>query len=46
LFIAVATFFLIFIAVGDPRNAGFGIVVIALGTLPYLYLLAPPRLLN
>jgi APA family basic amino acid/polyamine antiporter len=37
LFIAVATFFLIFIAVGDPRNAGFGLLVIALGAMPYLY---------
>jgi APA family basic amino acid/polyamine antiporter len=37
LFLVVAAFFLVFIAVGDPRNAGFGLLVIAIGVLPYLY---------
>ena len=37
LYLAVAAFFLTFIAVGDPRNAGFGLVVIMIGALPYFY---------
>jgi APA family basic amino acid/polyamine antiporter len=37
LFLIVAVFFLIFIAVGDPRNAGVGLVVILAGVLPYFY---------
>lgn len=37
LYLATAAFFLIFIAVGDPRNAGFGIAVILLGIPLYLF---------
>lgn len=37
LYLATAAFFLIYIAVGDPRNAGFGLFVIALGVPMYLY---------
>lgn len=37
LYLATAAFFLIYIAVGDPRNAGFGIVVIVLGLPLYLF---------
>lgn len=37
LFVAVAAFFLIFIAVGDPRNSGFGLVTILAGAPLYLY---------
>jgi APA family basic amino acid/polyamine antiporter len=36
-FLIVAAFFLIFIAVGDPRNAGVGTIVILAGVLPYFY---------
>jgi APA family basic amino acid/polyamine antiporter len=38
LYLAVAAFFLVFIAVGDPRNAGLGTVVMLLGVPVYLYL--------
>lgn len=37
LFVLVGGFFLVFIALGDPRNAGFGLVVIAAGVIPYVY---------
>ena len=37
LYLATAAFFLIYIAVGDPRNAGFGIAVIVLGLPLYLF---------
>lgn len=37
LYLIAAAFFLIFIVVGDPRNAGFGLVVILVGVLPYLH---------
>jgi basic amino acid/polyamine antiporter, APA family len=37
LYLATAGFFLIFIAVGDPRNAGFGFGVILLGLPMYLF---------
>jgi APA family basic amino acid/polyamine antiporter len=37
LFLAVAAFFLIFIAAGDPRNAGLGLATIAAGLVPYIY---------
>jgi len=37
LYIATAVFFLVFVAIGDPRNAGFGALVIAAGVIPYLY---------
>jgi APA family basic amino acid/polyamine antiporter len=37
LYLITAVFFLIFIAVGDPRNAGFGIAVILLGIPLYLF---------
>jgi APA family basic amino acid/polyamine antiporter len=36
-YVAVAAYFLVFIAVGDPRNAGFGLAIILAGILPYLY---------
>jgi APA family basic amino acid/polyamine antiporter len=36
-FLAVAVFFLVFIAAGDPRNAGGGLLVILAGVAPYLY---------
>ena len=38
LFLVVAIFFLIFIAVGDPRNSGFGALIIASGVPLYLFL--------
>lgn len=38
LFLAVAIFFLIFIAVGDPRNSGFGVLIIISGIPLYLFL--------
>jgi APA family basic amino acid/polyamine antiporter len=38
LFLLVAIFFLIFIAVGDPRNSGFGALIIASGVPFYLFL--------
>ena len=37
LYVAVAIFFLIFIAVGDPRNSGFGAVVIMSGVPLYMF---------
>jgi APA family basic amino acid/polyamine antiporter len=37
LYLAVAAFFLIFIAAGDPRNSGFGALVIASGIPFYLF---------
>lgn len=37
LYVAMAAFFLIFIAVGDPRNAGFGALLICAGVPFYLY---------
>lgn len=37
LYLITALFFLIFIAVGDPRNAGFGFAVILLGIPLYLF---------
>ena len=37
LFLAIAAFFLIFIAVGDPRNSGIGLAIILAGLGPYLY---------
>ena len=37
LYLLTAGFFLVFIAVGDPRNAGFGFFVILLGLPMYLY---------
>jgi APA family basic amino acid/polyamine antiporter len=38
LYLAVAVFFLIFIAIGDPRNAGLGSVVMLLGVPVYFLL--------
>jgi len=38
LFMIVALFFLIFIAVGDPRNSGFGVLIIVSGIPLYLFL--------
>ena len=37
LYLITAVFFLIYIAIGDPRNAGFGIGVILLGLPLYLF---------
>jgi len=37
LYLVVAAFFLVFIAAGDPRNSGFGLVVILTGVPMYLY---------
>jgi APA family basic amino acid/polyamine antiporter len=38
LYLLVAAFFLVFIAVGDPRNAGLGTVTMLLGVPVYFYL--------
>ncbi len=38
LFLATAVFFLIFIAVGDPRNSGFGALIIMSGIPLFLFL--------
>ena len=38
LYLAVAAFFLVFIAVGDPRNAGLGTVVMLSGVPVYFFL--------
>jgi APA family basic amino acid/polyamine antiporter len=38
LYLAVAAFFLVFIAVGDPRNAGLGTVVMLFGVPVYFFL--------
>jgi basic amino acid/polyamine antiporter, APA family len=38
LFLIVAIFFLIFIAVGDPRNSGFGVLIIISGIPLFLFL--------
>jgi len=38
LYLAVAAFFLVFIAVGDPRNAGLGTVVMLMGVPVYFFL--------
>ncbi len=38
LYLAVAAFFLVFIAVGDPRNAGLGTVLMLLGVPVYFFL--------
>jgi APA family basic amino acid/polyamine antiporter len=38
LFLITAMFFLIFIAVGDPRNSGFGVLIIVGGIPLYLFL--------
>ncbi|MGH9721312.1 MAG: amino acid permease [Bryobacteraceae bacterium] len=37
LFLIAAIFFLIFIAVGDPRNSGFGLLIIVSGVPLYVY---------
>ncbi|HJS75482.1 MAG TPA: amino acid permease, partial [Vicinamibacteria bacterium] len=37
-YLAVAVFFLVFIAIGDPRNAGLGTVVMLLGVPVYFFL--------
>lgn len=37
LYLAVAAFFLVFIAVGDPRNAGFGLAIMLTGVPMYFY---------
>ena len=37
LYLAVAAFFLVFIAVGDPRNAGLGMVVMLMGVPVYFF---------
>ncbi len=38
LYLAVAVFFLVFIAIGDPRNAGLGTVVMLLGVPVYFFI--------
>ena len=38
LYLAVAAFFLVFIAIGDPRNSGFGFAVMLTGVPVYFYL--------
>jgi APA family basic amino acid/polyamine antiporter len=38
LYLAVSIFFLVFIAVGDPRNAGLGTVVMLMGVPVYFFL--------
>jgi APA family basic amino acid/polyamine antiporter len=38
LYVAVGAFFLVFIAIGDPRNAGLGSVFILLGVPVYFFL--------
>jgi APA family basic amino acid/polyamine antiporter len=43
LYLIAAAFFLIFIAVGDPRNSGFGLAVILLGLPLYWYWRRAPR---
>ncbi|MEZ5355635.1 MAG: amino acid permease [Bryobacteraceae bacterium] len=43
LYLIVAAFFLIFIAVGDPRNSGFGLFVILLGLPLYWYWRRAPQ---
>ncbi|HWB85828.1 MAG TPA: amino acid permease [Bryobacteraceae bacterium] len=37
LYLVASIFFLIFIALGDPRNSGFGLILILAGVPPYLY---------
>jgi len=37
LYLAVASFFLVFIAIGDPRNSGIGVAVILTGVPMYFY---------
>jgi APA family basic amino acid/polyamine antiporter len=43
-YVLIATFFLVFIAVGDPRNAGLGTAVILCGIVPYIYWRKAPTL--
>jgi APA family basic amino acid/polyamine antiporter len=38
LYLAVAAFFLVFIAIGDPRNSGFGFLIMLSGVPVYFYL--------
>jgi APA family basic amino acid/polyamine antiporter len=38
LYLAVSIFFLVFIAIGDPRNAGMGTVVMLMGVPVYFFL--------
>jgi APA family basic amino acid/polyamine antiporter len=38
LYLAVAVFFLVFIAIGDPRNSGFGFLIMLSGVPVYFYL--------
>jgi len=38
LFLITAMFFLIYIAVGDPRNSGFGVLIILSGIPLYVFL--------
>ncbi len=37
LYVAVATFFLVYILIGDPRNSGLGLILTAVGLPFYLY---------
>ena len=43
LYLAVAAFFLVFIAIGDPRNSGFGFLLILTGVPVYYYYLHARR---
>jgi APA family basic amino acid/polyamine antiporter len=36
-YLLVSAFFLVFIAKGAPWNAGFGMLIILIGVVPYLY---------
>ena len=45
-FLVTAIFFLIFIAVGDPRNSGFGALTILAGVPFYLFLVRKKRVVN
>ena len=36
-YVVAAAYFLVFIAVGDPRNSGFGLLIILAGIAPYAY---------
>jgi APA family basic amino acid/polyamine antiporter len=37
LYLVIAVFFLVFMAAGDPRNCGFGLLVMLTGVPMYLY---------
>jgi amino acid transporter len=43
MFLLAAIFFLVFIALGDPRNSGFGVTIILTGIPLYVYLRSRQR---